>query len=79
MINEDQSNASPFTGPNIPKPSNQPSGRRKQWGADAQKKQDVIGTNFLDSNTPDDIQRKNENVIKKLSLSDSEEEVKFPT
>ena len=31
MISE-SSHASPFTGPNIPRPTNQPSGKRKQWG-----------------------------------------------
>lgn len=79
MINESTSHASPFTGPNIPRPTNQPSGKRKQWGGDAQQKQEVIGTNFLDSNTPDTIARKNNhniNQVQPLAFSDSDEEDK---
>ena len=72
MINE--SGASPFAAPNIPRPTNQPSGRRKQWGVESVKKQELIGTNFLDSNTPETLARKDR--VKLLSLSDSDEEQK---
>ena len=83
MINESganqdgKSNVSPFAAPNIPRPTNQPSGKRKQWGVDApSQKTNVIGTNFLDSNTPDTIARKDDlKGMKPFSLSDSDEDV----
>ena len=78
---------SPFAGPNIPRPTNQPSGKRKQWGHDpsAIQKTNVIGTNFLDSTTPETISRKNDQHLKQggmkpfsLDDSDDEEETKKP-